>query len=99
MTIERDADAILRSGWPGYRPAPLDYTGLEVWPPEWGHNRPHLADLTPAPDGAWETYAVQSARLAQIERREKLWISAKIALAMAVLTAGSFALGVWWAVS
>lgn len=82
MTIERAADAIIKSDWPGYREAiQVDATG-DV--------------LVIDPSGAWETYAAQSARLDRAERRHAIWIQWQIALAIGVNTAVAFGLGVWW---
>jgi hypothetical protein len=97
MTIERAADAILRSDWPGYREAMSES--------EWNrheanaqalHNAIHGRDLVIDRSGAWETYAAQSARLAHKERCEAMWIKVQIAMVMAANTAIAFGLGVWW---
>lgn len=88
MTIERAADAIIRSDWPGYREAfsgPLD-PEIEA---KWG-------DSVIDSSGAWETYAAQSARLARKELHHSMWIKMQIAMIMAVNTAVAFGIGVWW---
>ena len=52
-------------------------------------NDPHEF-MVISPDGAWETYAIQSARLALAERRRNARIAIQIVVLEAVLTVGSF---------
>lgn len=85
MTIERAADAIIKSDWPGYREAiQVDATG-DV--------------LVIDPSGAWETYAAQSARLDRADRKRNLLTAWGIAFAIACNTIVAFLLGAWWALS